>query len=385
MLPRHDLELAINRALGRSRAVVLTGPRQSGKTTLAQTILDRRSPNYFDLENPLDARRLEQPLDTLSRLEGLVVIDEVQRLPGLFPVLRVLIDRSDSPGQYLLLGSASPALLRQAGESLLGRVETIEVGGFDLREVCGAAGGYSAGTAARLWLRGGFPRAYLAGSDEDSAAWRRNAIASHVEVDLPQFGINVAAPAMLRFWRMLAHCHAQIWTAADPARSLGVSEPTVRRYLDTLTQTLMVRQLPPWHENLAKRQVKSPKVFFRDSGLLHALMDVTTLAQLLAHPRCGASWEGFALEQVLRLAKPDEAYFWATHQGAELDLLMLKGSQRVGVEFKRADVPRVTRSMQIAMQDLKIDALYVVYPGERRFNLAPGIEAVPLWAVLPPA
>jgi hypothetical protein len=385
MLPRHDLELAINRALGRSRAVVLTGPRQSGKTTLAQTILDRRSPNYFDLENPLDARRLEQPLDTLSRLEGLVVIDEVQRLPGLFPVLRVLIDRSDSPGQYLLLGSASPALLRQAGESLLGRVETIEVGGFDLREVCGAAGGYSAGTAARLWLRGGFPRAYLAGSDEDSAAWRRNAIASHVEVDLPQFGINVAAPAMLRFWRMLAHCHAQIWTAADPARSLGVSEPTVRRYLDTLTQTLMVRQLPPWHENLAKRQVKSPKVFFRDSGLLHALMDVTTLAQLLAHPRCGASWEGFALEQVLRLAKPDEAYFWATHQGAELDLLMLKGSQRVGVEFKRADVPRVTRSMQIAMQDLKIDALYVVYPGERRFNLAPSIEAVPLWAVLPPA
>lgn len=385
MLPRHDLELTVNRALGRSRAVVLTGPRQSGKTTLAQTILDRSSPNYFDLENPLDTRRLEQPMDTLSRLKGLVVIDEVQRRPGLFPVLRVLIDRSDLPGQYLLLGSASPALLRQAGESLLGRVETIEVGGFDLREVCGAATGYRAGTAARLWLRGGLPRSYLAGSDEDSVAWRRNAIASHVEVDLPQFGINVAAPAMLRFWRMLAHCHGQIWTAADPARSLGVSEPTVRRYLDTLTQTLMVRQLQPWHENLGKRQVKSPKVFFRDAGLLHALMDVTTLPQLLAHPRCGASWEGFALEQVLRLAKPDAAYFWATHQGAELDLLMLKGSQRIGVEFKRADVPQVTRSMQIAMQDLKIDALYVVYPGERRFNLAPGIEAVPLWAVLPPA
>ncbi len=323
-------------------------------------------------------------MDTLSRLEGLVVIDEVQRRPGLFPVLRVLIDRSDSPGQYLLLGSASPALLRQAGESLLGRVETIEVGGFDLREVCGAAAGYSAGTAARLWLRGGFPRSYLAGSDADSVAWRHNAIASHVEVDLPQFGINVAAPAMLRFWRMLAHCHGQIWAAADPARSLGVSEPTVRRYLDTLTQTLMVRQLQPWHANLSKRQVKSPKVFFRDSGLLHALMDVTTLAQLLAHPRCGASWEGFVLEQVLRLAKPDEAYFWATHQGAKLDLLMLKGSQRVGVEFKRADAPHVTRSMRIAMQDLKIDALYVVYPGERRFNLGPGIEAVPLWAVLPP-
>ena len=385
MLPRHDLEIAVTRALARSRAVVLTGPRQSGKTTLAQTILDRSSPNYFDLENPLAARRLEQPMDTLSRLEGLVVIDEVQRRPGLFPVLRVWLDRSDSPGQYLLLGSASAALLRQAGESLLGRVETIEVGGFDLREVCAAAAGYGAGTAARLWLRGGFPRSYLAGSDEDSVAWRHNAIASHVEVDLAQFGINVAAPAMLRFWRMLAHCHGQVWTAADPARSLGVSEPTVRRYLDTLTQTLMVRQLQPWHENLGKRQVKSPKVFFRDSGLLHALMDVTTLAQLLAHPRCGASWEGFALEQVLRLAKPDEAYFWATHQGAELDLLMLKGSQRVGVEFKRADAPHVTRSMQIAMQDLKIDALYVVYPGERRFDLAPGIEAVPLWAMLPSA
>jgi hypothetical protein len=382
VLPRPDLELALEKALGRSRAVVLTGPRQSGKTTLAQTLLDRRSPNYFDLENPLDADRLDQPLDTLSRLQGLVVIDEVQRRSGLFPLLRVLIDRSDAPGQYLLLGSASPALLRQAGESLLGRVETIEVGGFDLAEVCADAG-YRAETASRLWLRGGFPRAFLAGSDEDSFAWRRNAIASHVEVDLPQFGVNIAAPAMLRFWRMLAHLHGQIWSGADPARSLGVSEPTVRRYLDTLTQTLMVRQLAPWHANLAKRQVKSPKIYFRDSGLLHALMDVTTLPQLLAHPRCGASWEGFALEQVLRLAKPDEAYFWATHQGAELDLLLLKGAQRVGVEFKRADAPRLTRSMQIAMHDLRLDALYVVYPGERRLELAQGVEAVPLWALLP--
>lgn len=385
MLSRPGLESAVRTALRRSRAVVLTGPRQSGKTTLAQAIIERGSPNYFDLENPPDVRRLEQPLDTLSRLEGLVVIDEVQRRPGLFPVLRVLIDRSDTPGQFLLLGSASPALLRQAGESLLGRVETIEVGGFDLHEVCGNAARYSAATAARLWLRGGFPRSYLAASDEDSAAWRRNAIASHVEVDLPQFGVNVAAPAMLRFWQMLAHFHGQIWTAADPARSLGVSEPTVRRYLDTLTQTLMVRQLPPWHANLGKRQVRSPKIYFRDTGLLHALMDATTLPQLLAHPRCGASWEGYALEQVLRLSRPDQAYFWATHQGAELDLLMLKGSRRVGVEFKRADAPQVTRSMQIAMHDLEIDALYIVYPGERRFHLASGIEAVPLWALLPSA
>ena len=383
MLPRQDLEFAVRRALARSRAVVLTGPRQSGKTTLAQGILDRRSPNYFDLENPRDARRLEQPMDALSRIEGLVVIDEVQRRPGLFPVLRVLIDRSDAPGQFLLLGSASPALLRQAGESLLGRVETLEVGGFDLRDVCVAAGGYDEGAQTRLWVRGGFPRSYLAASDEDSMAWRINAIASHVEVDLPQFGVNVAAPAMLRFWRMLAHYHGQVWTAADPARSLGASEPTVRRYLDTLTQTLMVRQLQPWHENLGKRQVKSPKVYFRDTGLLHALMDVESITALLAHPRCGASWEGFALEQALRQAKPDEAYFWATHQGVELDLLMLKGRRRVGVEFKRADAPGVTRSMKIAMQDLKLDALYVVYPGEYRFKLARGIEAVPLWALLP--
>jgi len=385
MLARRDLELAVTRALARSRAVVLTGPRQSGKTTLARRIVERGSPNYFDLESPLDTRRLEQPLQALAHLEGLVVIDEVQRRPGLFPALRVLIDRSDAPGRYLLLGSASPALLRQAGESLLGRVETIEVAGFDLREVCAAAGGYSAKTATRLWLRGGFPRSYLAASDEDSVAWRRHAIASHAEVDLPQFGVNIAAPAMLRFWRMLAHYHGQIWAAADPARSLGVSEPTVRRYLDTLTQTLMVRQLQPWHANLGKRQVKSPKVYFRDTGFLHALMDVASHDALLAHPRCGASWEGFALEQVLRLAKPDEAYFWATHQGAELDLLLLKGEQRVGVEFKRTDAPSVTRSMQIALQDLKLDALYVVYPGEHRFRLTPGVEAVPLWALLAPS
>lgn len=383
MLKRTDLERSVKTALGRSRAVVLNGPRQSGKSTIAQTFLSRNSPNYFDLENPLHEQRLAEPQDTLSQLTGLVVIDEVQRRPGLFPLLRVLIDRSDDPGQYLLLGSASPALLRQAGESLLGRVETLEVSGFNLQEACLTAGQYSNDAATRLWLRGGFPRAYLAGSDEDSIAWRSNAIASHIEVDLPQFGINVAAPAMLRFWRMLAHYHGQIWTASHPARSLGVSEPTVRRYLDTLTQTLMVRQLQPWHENLGKRQVKSPKIYFRDNGLLHALMGTSTLPELLVHPRCGASWEGFALEQVLRLAMPDEAYFWATHQGAELDLLMLKGNQRVGVEFKRADAPKVTPSMRIAMHDLKLDALYVVYPGAQRFGLADGVEAVPLWALMP--
>ena len=382
MLSRTELESRLAASLGRSRAVVLNGPRQAGKSTLAQAFLRSGSPNYFDLENPLHEHRLAQPGDTLSRLSGLIVIDEVQRQPGLFPLLRVLIDRSNAPGQFLLLGSASPALLRQAGESLLGRVETIEVAGFDLAEVSGALS-YDAGTVERLWLRGGFPRSYLAANDADSLAWRASAIASHVEVDLPRFGVNIAAPAMLRFWRMLAHYHGQIWTAAHSARSLGVSETTVRRYLDTLTQTLMVRQLQPWHQNLGKRQVKSPKIYFRDTGLLHALMGVTTLPELLAHPHSGASWEGFSLEQVLRIAKPDEAYFWATHQGAELDLLLLKGNQRIGVEFKRADVPKVTQSMRIAMDDLKLDALYVVYPGEQRFTLAEGIEAAPLWALLP--
>jgi len=384
MLPRIALASAVVAALGRSRAVVLAGPRQTGKTTLARGLLDRRSPNYFDLEDPASVRRLDEPVHTLAQLTGLVVIDEVQRRPDLFPALRMLIDRTDAPGQYLLLGSASPALLRQAGESLLGRAETIEVGGFDMAEILGPRGPWDAAAAARLWLRGGYPRAFLAASDEDSLAWRAAAIRSHLEVDLPQFGVNTSPPAMLRFWRMLAHYHGQVWSAADPARSLGVSEPTVRRYLDTLTQTMMVRQLQPWHENLGKRQVKAPKIYFRDSGLLHALMDVASLAQLLTHPRCGASWEGFALEQVLRLARPSEAYFWATHQGAELDLLMLRGRQRIGVEFKRADAPAVTRSMRIAADDLKLDALYVVYPGEHRFRMAEGIEAVPLWAMLPP-
>ena len=383
MLDRTALELSIRKALGRSRGVVLSGPRQSGKSTLAQKFLSRQSPNYFDLEYPPHARRLEQPAQALEALRGLVVIDEVQLSPGLFPLLRVLMDRADTPGQYLLLGSASPALLRQAGESLLGRVETVDIGGFDLQEISAYEGLYSDEAASRLWLRGGFPRAYLAANDEDSMVWRAHAVADHVRVDMPQFGINIAAPAMLRFWTMLAHYHGQIWSAAPSAQSMGVSEPTIRRYLDTLTQTLMVRQLQPWHENLGKRQVKAPKIYFRDTGLLHALMGVKTLPELLAHPQSGASWEGFALEQVLRIAQPDQAYFWATHQGAELDLLMFKGKQRVGVEFKRADAPRVTPSMRIAMHDLKLDALYVVYPGLHRYKLADGMEAVPLWAMLP--
>jgi predicted AAA+ superfamily ATPase len=379
-IARTRLQAQVRRALARSRAVVLAGPRQSGKSTLAAGLVARTGVRWFDLENPVDLQRLQEPMTALTALQqlagaGPIVIDEVQLAPGLFPLLRVLIDRSPTNGQFLLLGSASPALLRQAGESLLGRVELIEVGGFDIDEV----------TPARqdgLWLRGGYPRSFLAEDDGDSLAWRTQAIQRHLESDLPQFGINVAAPAMLRFWRMLAHFHGQVWNAADPARSLAVSEPTVRRWLDVLTQTFMLRQLQPWHQNLGKRQVKAPKVYFRDTGLLHALMGLPTMDALLHHPRCGASWEGFALEQVLRMAAPDEAYFWATHNGAELDLLLLKDGQRVGVEFKRADAPGVTPSMKIAMHDLLLDRLYVVYPGTLRYALGERMEAVPLAALV---
>ena len=374
MLERTRLLSQIRDALRRSRAVVLVGPRQTGKTTLARQFLPPRHPNYFDLEDPVANARLAEPMSALGALTGLVVIDEVQRAPALFAVLRVLIDRSDTPGQFLLLGSASPNLLRQTGESLLGRVEVIEVSGFDIGET---------GTDAtpRLWARGGYPLSYLAETDTDSLRWRKEAINRFVDADLPQLGLNVPGPAMLRFWTMLAHYHGQVWNAADPARSLGVSEPTVRRYLDWLTQTYMVRQLQPWHENIGKRQVKAPKIYFRDSGLLHALMGVVDLPTLLAHPRSGASWEGFALEQVLRLTRPDEAYFWATHSGAELDLLMIKDGRRVGVEFKRADAPKLTPSMRIAMYDLRLDAMYVVYPGQHRYPLGEGVEAIPLSAV----
>ena len=379
---RRRLLAQLRRALGRARAVVLAGPRQSGKSTLASAVVPRGSARWFDLEHPVDRDRLAQPLTALEPLlpaapgAGPIVIDEVQLAPDLFAVLRVLIDRSDAPGQFLLLGSASPALLRQTSESLLGRVEVVEVAGFDLEEV-GAA------QQPALWLRGGYPLSFLAANDADSLAWRLQAVQRHVESDLPQFGVNIAAPAMLRFWRMLAHLHGQVWNAADPARSLGISEPTVRRYLDVLTQTFMLRQLQPWHANLGKRQVKAPKLYFRDSGLLHALLGIGDVDALMAHPRSGASWEGMVVEQILRVAQPDEAYFWATHNGAELDLLLFKAGRRIGVEVKRMDSPRLTPSMHIALQDLHLDALYVVYPGTRRYRLSDAVEVVPLAALLP--
>lgn len=361
----------LRRALKRSRVVALVGPRQCGKTTLARQLVRPDSLNYFDLEDPASLARLAEPMLALAPLRGVVVIDEVQRRPDLFPVLRVLADRKPLSARFLILGSASPALLHQSSETLAGRVETIALSGFNLSEV-GAA------QMSRHWLRGGYPRAFLARSNADSLAWRQQFIQTFVERDLPQLGINIAAQAMLRFWTMTAHYHGNLWNAAEPARSLGVSEPTVRRYLDTLTGLFMVRQLQPWHENLGKRQVKSPKVYLRDSGLLHQLLGIRAERDLLSHPKSGASWEGYAIEEALNRLQPEEAYFWATHQGAELDLLLFKDGRRLGLEMKRTDAPALTPSMRIALEDLRLERLVVLYPGNRRYPLAERVEAVPV-------
>ncbi|MFO0963856.1 MAG: ATP-binding protein [Phycisphaerales bacterium] len=374
-LPRIRLQKALRTALDRRPVVVLTGPRQCGKTTLACELLPATSPNYFDLEDPRTRMLFEEPMTALERLTGLVVIDEVQRAPDLFPLLRVLADRRPLPARFLILGSASGALLHQSSESLAGRVEHIRMGGFALDEV-------GADRAETLWQRGGFPDALLAPTEEDSVAWRSSFIETLVDRDLPQWGVRVSPTAMLRFWHMVAHYHGQVWSNADPARALGVSEPTVRRYLDLLTDALVLRQLQPWHANLRKRQVKSPKVYIRDSGLLHQLLGVESHAALLRHPKLGASWEGFAIEQVLAIEQHAEAAFWATQQGAELDLLLRRQGKLYGVECKRVDAPRLTPSMNIALEDLGMERIAVVYPGTKRYALSDRVEAVPLEAVV---
>jgi len=371
MVPRTDILNRIRTALDRTPVVVLTGPRQSGKTTLARQLLSEESPNYFDLEDPASLARLDEPMTALRPLRDLVVIDEIQRRPDLYPVLRVLVDREAPPARFLILGSASGDLMRQSSESLAGRMERVEIGGFTLSEL----GSDSAGS---LWRRGGLPRAYLARTEEDSVTWRKEFIQTLLERDLPQWGVRVPALALLRFWTMLAHYHGQLWNASEPARALDVNPSTTRRYLDLLGDALMVRQLQPWRANLGKRQVKSPKVYIRDSGLLHQLLGVGTEKELLVHPKVGASWEGFVIEQILATEHYDEACFWATHQGAEVDLLLRRGDRLRGVECKRADAPRLTRSMRTAVEDLELEALLVVYPGTRRYTLADRVEAVPL-------
>ena len=361
----------IRRGLKRSRVVALLGPRQSGKTTLAREFVSPESEMYFDLEDPSIRRKLKDPMLALRNLKGTIVLDEVQLAPELFSVLRVLADRTPLPARFLILGSATPALIKGASESLAGRMETIPITGFGIAE----AGIRNLG---RLWLRGGFPRSFLARSDSDSIEWRDDFIRTLLERDLPQAGIGVSAPAMLRFWTMLAHWHGQILNASEPARSLGVSEATTRRYLDYLEGMYMVRQVQPFHNNLAKRVVKHPRIYIRDSGLLHNLLGVTGKKALDGHPKVGASWEGFAFEEVLRLCRPDHAYFWRTHHGAELDLLLLKRGKRVGVEFKLSSAPTLTQSMLIALKDLELPKIWVVHAGIHRFPMHEKVEAVPL-------
>lgn len=371
MIERKASVEAIRAALARSRIVTLIGPRQCGKTTIARTFVAEDSPNYFDLEDPVSLARLAEPMTALGPLEGLVVIDEVQRRPDLFPILRVLADRRNASARFLILGSASGDLLRQSSETLAGRMETLVLRGFSLGELGNPP-------PERHWLRGGFPLSYLAASDTDSTAWRKNFVQTLLERDFPQWGVRVPAAALWRFWTMLAHYHGQTWNAAEPARALGVSESTCRRYLDLLTDAFMVRQLQPWHANLRKRQVKAPKIYLRDSGLLHHLLGIGGERDLLTHPKVGASWEGYVLEEVLAAVKPDEAYFWATHQGAEIDLVLRQNGRLLGVECKRADAPRLTPSMRIALEDLGLERIAVVYPGTRRFPIAPAVEAMPL-------
>lgn len=375
MIDRSADRQAIRSALRRSRVVALLGPRQCGKTTLAREFVAADSLNYFDLEDPANLARLSQPDLALRPLRGLVVIDEVQRHPELFPLIRVLADRRPLPARFLILGSASPELLRQSSETLAGRIETVPLEGLRLLDLASSA-------QPRHWMRGGFPLAYTARSEVDSLAWRRQFLQTFLERDLPQLGVQIPAAALNRFWHMVAHYHGQIWNAAELARALAVNESTVRRYLDLLTGVFMVRQLPPWFENLGKRQVKAPKVYIRDSGLLHTLLDIGTARDLALHPKVGASWEGYAIEEVIKALRPDASYYWATHGGAEIDLLLFKGGRRIGIECKRTDAPTLTPSMRIALEDLKLSELKVVYPGDRRYRLAPKVEVIPLRLLL---
>jgi uncharacterized protein len=371
MIPRPNVIKQIARALTIHPVAALLGPRQCGKTTVARLFAEREPSTYFDLEHPVDVRRLSAPLSVLQELAGLVIIDEVQRRPDLFALLRVLVDRPQNPARFLLLGSASPHLVKGVSESLSGRIGFIDLSGFDLAEV---------GTPQRdrLWLRGGFPRSFLADDESASMTWRVDFMRTFLERDIPQLGITIPAETLRRFWTMVAHYHGQVWNAAQCARSLGASEPTARRYLDILAGAYVVRILPPWFENIGKRQVKAPKIYIRDSGLLHALLQLRTLPDVQSHPQLGASWEGFALEQVSGLLGTRDAYFWATHGGAELDLLIRLGGKHYGFEFKYADAPGPSRSMHVALQDLSLEHLWVVYPGRQEYALADRISAMPL-------
>ncbi|MCC7462244.1 MAG: ATP-binding protein [Gammaproteobacteria bacterium] len=373
MIDRPDHVSHLKKLLRDYPVVAILGARQIGKTTLARELAQsHRGPvTTFDLEDPAALARLQDPSYALGSLKGLVILDEIQRRPELFQILRVLADRRPIRARFLVLGSASPHLLRQSSESLAGRIAFYELPGLSLSEV-------PAADLAKLWTRGGFPRSYLARNEAASHEWRQNFIRTFVERDLPQLGVTIAADTMRRFWTMLAHHHAQIWNSSELARAFGVADKTVRSYLDRLSDALVIRQLAPWHENLAKRQVKSPKVYVRDTGLLHSLLRLPAQRDIAAHPKVGASWEGFIIEQIicqLRLA-PSECYFWRTYQGAELDLLVVRGSQRLGFEIKHTSAPQLSPSMRTALSELKLDSLALVHSGTESYPISERIEAV---------
>jgi len=372
-IPRKRLLENVKIRLSEAPVTILLGARQTGKTTLAQMVARHFEPvRFFDLEVAADRISLAvTPEKVLSEVIGLVILDEVQRMPALFEILRPLADRPDSPARFLLLGSASPDLVRGTSETLAGRALTLQIPGFTLDEV-GAA------KQDDLWLRGSFPRSFLAADESASLRWRESFIDTFLERDIPNLGIRTPSETLRRFWSMLSHFHGQIWNASELARSLGANEKTARHYLDILAGAYMIRVLPAWHENIGKRQVKSSKVFIRDSGLLHAMLGIRTKAQLQSHPRYGASWEGFALEQTLARFSDRHAWFWSTQRGAELDLMVLHEGQRIGFEFKCADAPGMTRSLGIALTDLKLNQIFVVYPGSNRYPLADRVEAIPL-------
>jgi uncharacterized protein len=374
MINRPKLIQQVASGLTESPVTALLGARQTGKTTLARMIADQsgKEVHWFDLESMQGRRALEKtPELTLSDLKGLVVIDEVQRTPELFALLRPLADRPEIPARFLLLGSAAPELVRGASESLAGRIQFVQVPGLSLDETGGDQ-------QYPLWFRGGFPRSFLAASDEAARRWLDGFIRTFLERDIPQLGIQVPAPTLRRFWNTVAHYHGQVLNASELARTMDVTPHTARHYLDILCGAFMLRQLQPWSENLKKRQVKSPKIYLRDSGLLHALLELDSLNELRTHPRYGASWEGFALEQVLARFGERNAFFWATQRGAELDLMLVRSGRRWGFEFKCSDAPDMTRSMHIAMEDLQLQRLFVIYPGTQRYALNEKVEAVPL-------
>lgn len=375
MIDRRSLLQTIEKALRRSRVVALLGPRQSGKTTIAREMARRHDAVFYDLEDPIDRAKLTLARTVLAGHRGLVVLDEIQFQPELLPLLRVLADRKPLPAKFLILGSASPDVIQQASESLAGRVEFIEIQGFQLSEV-----GLEA--IQTHWNRGGFPLSYLAENEENSLVWREAFIRTFLERDLRKFGFNVSPQSMHRLWRMIAHFHGGIVNASELGRSLGESSPTVKRHLEILAGVFMVRMLEPWYENLGKRLVKQPKIYIRDSGLLHALLGLESVDELSGHPKCGASWEGYCIEQLIQHHADATPYFWATHGGAELDLLLVKRGKRHGFEIKYAEAPGTTRSMHAALEDLQLDTLTVIHAGEETYDLTDAITAMPLTTAL---